>query len=726
MVYGGEPMIRSAYLTTGLAIKTLSRISKANIEIHGRENIPDGPIIFVVNHFTRIETFLLPYHVFTLTGTPVWSLADARLFQGGFSHFLEMVGAVSTKDPQRDELIIKTLLTGEAHWIIFPEGRMIKTKKIMHGGKYMVTNPKGMHEPHTGAATLALRTELFRRYLLLHTKNRTSQAKCALEYLGLESIEEARDISPVIVPVNLTYYPIRAVENFASTLTEKMIKGVSERILEEIMTEGTMLLSGVDLDIRFGPAIGMDKILDGIVSDAELKKRTLSEIISSQPLNSRIQESGKEIMQQYMHTIYSMTTVNQEHLFASYLRLYPYKRIHREDLLRRVFYAGLLLQEYSGEELFLHKSLQEDQSHLVIDDRYKKFDNFLQVALDKGIVTRDNDILVRDRSKLSAPISFHRGRIDNPVEVIANEVEPLKALERLVLSLAWQPDFLLKLTLAWHLYRKDKRAFEQARLTWCPSTGREDIAASPYIYPWFRRKVGVLLIHSYLANPQEVKQLARFLNRQGYWVYVPRLPGHGTCADDLAGTTMQEWEAAVDRGYALLSNVCEQVVVGGISVGGCLALNLATRAEQLAGVFALSSPLRLKDYSTRFMPSVDVWNKMLQKVKGEQVENQFLRFEADNPHINYERNPVSGIREVGNLLEELRGRLGEISAPVLLMHGDRDPVVKPRSSRGLFERLKAREKEYSLVGADQHILVQEPVADMVFQRLAIFIKKVAG
>ena len=52
-------MNKVAFLTTELAIKTIYDLSKTRVNLHQTENIPSGSVIFVVNHFTRIETVFL-------------------------------------------------------------------------------------------------------------------------------------------------------------------------------------------------------------------------------------------------------------------------------------------------------------------------------------------------------------------------------------------------------------------------------------------------------------------------------------------------------------------------------------------------------------------------------------------------------------------------------------------------------------------------------------------
>ena len=79
---------------------------------------------------------------------------------------------------------------------------------------------------------------------------------------------------------------------------------------------------------------------------------------------------------------------------------------------------------------------------------------FYKLLGKRGLFPSHGGYLVRDRSKLSAPLSFHKGRINNPIEVMANEVEPLKKLLSTIKYLSWQPKILLKYLLIKHLLQR--------------------------------------------------------------------------------------------------------------------------------------------------------------------------------------------------------------------------------------------------------------------------------
>lgn len=679
----------------------------------------------MMNHFTRLETFLLPSYIYNLTGKPALSLAAASLFKGGLGKFLEMVGAVSTTDPKRDELIVKSLLTGKANWIIFPEGNMVKTKKIMHGGKFMIASHRGMHEPHTGAAALALRAELYRSYLQETVKRSPERMQKMLDTLELQSIDEVESKGVTIQPVNLTYYPIRAAENVASNIASKLVKDIPERMVEEIMAEGTMLLSGVDLDIHCGKPIQMTDYLNDSWLQEDMEREDLVGFSVSTELKDKMRKTAYDLMQRYMADIYAMTTVNHDHIFASFLRMYPFKRIDQTDFRRRVFYAGSLVR--GGEEgekpFFLHKSLKENQAHLLTDDRYEKYENFLKLALEKGVVKKDGKYLIRDRSKLSAPLSFHKGRISNPIEIMANEVEPLRNFLSTIRALAWQPETLLRFAVIRFLFRQEKvRYVEDCEKSGQVVGNQKRFGGKSFILPHFRRRVGVVLIHSYLAVPEEVKALARYLRKQGVWVCAPRLPGHGTSPEDLSGRKYREWVEAVENSYVLMSSICDRVVVGGVAVGGSLALGLAARVGEVAGVFAVCPPLTLKNYSTKFMPGIDVWNRLINKMKLGEHDSQFFEFTHGNPHVNYPRNPVAGVKEVGEYLESIEKSYTAISQPALIIQANNNPVVDPKGSLQLYDSIGSVQKDFCLLSYDRHVLVNGDGAGKVFRKVGAFIE----
>ncbi len=718
-------MNRFAYFTTSLAIKALSNLSKINVGIHGKENIPDGSIIFVSNHFTRFETLLLPCHINQMTSAPAWSLADYSLFKGPLGNFLDKIGAVSTKNPDRDLLIVKSLLTGEATWIIFPEGRMVKSKKIIEKGRYLISHAQGKRPPHTGAATLALRTEFYRERLRILTQEAPDEAKRLMSSFQLESIEPVLGRNTYIVPVNITYYPIRARENIISNLLVKRMEDVSERMLEEIMAEGTMILSGVDVDIRFGEPIDVKDYLHKSSVRRDIASRHRIDFDDPIPSRPALVKMAGEIMVKYMSGIYNLTTVNHDHLFASMVRAIPFKKIDEMDLRRRIFLLTTLNLDEMG--IHQHRYLKMDQVHLLTDDRHEKFETFISMALEKGILKKEKGALLKQPGKFTPRFDFHQVRIENPLEVIANEVEPLADLQRHIRRLARIPSFWMRRKIVDHVKKRALSQFEEDyKEFYVEGESKKKEVGAPFLIKGRSRKIGIVLVHGYMAAPPEMRELADYLGRKGFWIYAPRLRGHGTSPDDLAIRTYQDWVASIDEAYTIASNSCKRVVVGGFSTGAGLSLDLAARGvKNLAGIFAVSPPLRLQDFSTRFVPAVDTWNRWMERVGLDGAKKDFIPNNPENPHINYSRNPIGGVRELGLLMEALEPKLPSIKLPVLVVQSDGDPLVDPKGSRRVFELLGSQDKQYLLFDIDRHGILLGDRAHRVHRAIGNFIRRLS-
>jgi len=711
-----------AYLATGQLIALMESISKVRVRVHGRENIPTGSLIFVVNHFTRIETLLLPYHVHLLTDVPVWSLADAGLFKGAIGTLLETVGAVSTGAPDRDRLIVKNLLTGEANWIIFPEGHMVKDKALAEHARYAVRYAGGRRPPHTGAATLALRTEFYRRRLAKLISTQPDEAERLRVLFGIDDLGPVLTGTTRIVPVNITYYPLRARENILSEMADRLFGDLPANLHEELLMEGAMLMAGVDIDIRIGRPIEIEQHLSIGAIEQDIyspRKIDFDDRLASRPAMRR---EAFSLMQRYMAAIYEQTTVNHDHLFASLLRFLPFRRISAEDLRRKAF---LLSQRLEPLGINRHQSLEFGQSSLLTDDRFNKYREFLALALDTGVLRQEGDMLVKDPKKFSSPIDFNRARLDNPIGVVANEVIPLTALQNQARLIAWIPGRVVRYFTARYLLRQALREFDaDYRTFFRMGESKEREVGRPILIEGSSRELGIVLVHGFLAAPREMKELADYLGRMGVWVYVVRLKGHGTSPDDLEHRSTEEWRESVDSGYAALKHICDRVIVGGFSFGGGLVLDCAARLEEVAGVFAVSPPMRLQDISSRFAPTVAVWNRIMDSIHLQAGKREFVQIVPEHPDINYSRLPVAALVEMEHFMKELEPRLAAISAPVLVVQAQGDPTVDPAGTKELFELIGSERKQYRSFDFERHGILSGSGAERVHAVIGEFVEQV--
>ena len=110
--------MRIALKISSYIIGAIRKIVGANITISG-ESIPASPVLFVANHFTRFETFVVPYVLYTYHKRESRSLADESVFVGFLGKFMNWVGTVSNKNKERDCIIVEDLALGQDDWVIY-------------------------------------------------------------------------------------------------------------------------------------------------------------------------------------------------------------------------------------------------------------------------------------------------------------------------------------------------------------------------------------------------------------------------------------------------------------------------------------------------------------------------------------------------------------------------------------------------------------------------------
>jgi esterase/lipase len=208
------------------------------------------------------------------------------------------------------------------------------------------------------------------------------------------------------------------------------------------------------------------------------------------------------------------------------------------------------------------------------------------------------------------------------------------------------------------------------------------------------------------------------------WVYLVRLKGHGTSPEDLVHRSGEEWRDSVDAGYAVLHMVCHKVIIAGFSFGGGLALDCAARNPGVAGVVAVCPPWQLRDFNTRFAPSVRIWNRLMEAVNFQKGKWEFVEIHPEHPDINYARVPVAALAAMESFMAKLKELLPGITTPVLIIQSKGDPVVDPEESRHMYEELGSPRKEYRLLDFVRHGILSGEGAQQVHALIGEFIERI--
>ncbi len=690
--------------STTLVIDFLKTLFKTRLYVTGLDTIPDGPILFVANHFTRFETAIIPYLIHKETGKTPRSLADEVVFVRELGDFLRKIGTISTANPNRDHIILSDLMTGSKNWLIYPEGIMVKNKKIRQQKNYKIFTPQRKGLVHTGAAVLALKAELLKReYQSAKKLGRTKHVK-ELENDYCFSTQEIDEKPLSIVPISISYFPIFPKDNFLKKVLHKVFSPSLDRHKEEIDIESSMLTNS-DINVHFAPPIYVkDFIKTGgktlsVIQGLSKKSTQVLVDLYKYPLTTR-----------FMNDVYNNIHINLQHLYALILSKTKQKKISREYMCLMVY--SLADKLISIEKYRLHPSVMQGVK-ILFPTTLK---DCTDAALRSGILKEtDKSSFVFSKKALNNEYDFHTIRLKNILKVQLNELRIFKDVQKTAESLAKKPVTFLKkqavLTILDKMlldYEADYKKYYSKKFSKPKQIG------SPYFLKAQSKKIGVVLCHGYKASPAEVHLLAKYLNKKGYNVLVPRLKGHGTAPINLKDVTYQDWQESLDEAYAVLRQSCDKVVLVGFSTGGLLSLCCAAQ-NYVDGIVCVNAALKLNDIRMHYIGAINFWHDLLK------IRKNYIDTEPEYPHTNYSRNYLKGVEELSKLMKETDTCAPSVACPALIIQGKKDPIVNPKSGQDIYSMIKSKTKYLYEPDLDHHVIVRGTGHEEVFETIYKFI-----
>ena len=180
---------------------------------------------------------------------------------------------------------------------------------------------------------------------------------------------------------------------------------------------------------------------------------------------------------------------------------------------------------------------------------------------------------------------------------------------------------------------------------------------------------GILLVHGLSDSPFVFRDFARVLAKDCVEVRTVLLQGHGTRPGDMIEASADVWRQQVRNHFNALSQDVDVALIGGFSLGGALATELALsdRQPRPAGLVAIAPAWQLSgldDY---------LWLAS--------TANLFLDFVEEEPELNpvkYESLTLNAAVQLDNILDTLQHRFEKdtpSSIPLFLMATEADSVI---------------------------------------------------
>ena len=203
-------------------------------------------------------------------------------------------------------------------------------------------------------------------------------------------------------------------------------------------------------------------------------------------------------------------------------------------------------------------------------------------------------------------------------------------------------------------------------------------------------KTGILLIHGLGGTPVELKIVASGLRKEGFTVSCCKLAGHCGTEEDLIATGWRDWVASVELALDALSEKCDIVLVGGLSMGAILALHVAAkRPGKVSGLLLYAPTLWYDGFSVPWYAFLLKWlintpigqryrfeERQPYGIKDERIRKFIMRAmgQGKSAEAGLASTPSQSLQQLWELVDVVKPQLPGIKTPALIVHAREDDI----------------------------------------------------
>lgn len=223
----------------------------------------------------------------------------------------------------------------------------------------------------------------------------------------------------------------------------------------------------------------------------------------------------------------------------------------------------------------------------------------------------------------------------------------------------------------------------------------------------------VLLLHGFTGNSSDVRQLGRFLQKKGYTSYAPQYEGHAAPPEEILKSSPSVWlKDALDGYDFLVEKGYDEIVVAGLSLGGCYALKLSLNRD-VKGIITMCSPMYIKTEGAMFEGVLE-YARNFKKYEGK--DEATIQKEMDN------FKPTDTLKELQGQIEDVREHIDEVMDPLLVIQAEQDQMINTDSANIIYNESESDDKDIKWYANSGHVITIDKEKELVFQDVYNFLE----